>query len=142
MSSALHNLAFFQSIRPKIQVGLYKMNDPGLDDAIADEANALDQYSSQAKPEDTSSAGCTDKKQRQLDSASPVAARWWLASTVYPLAAVCTIHIGRSKLQILISMQGTFGPMASAFNVCCLAQTWRMMPDDRDGYLNIADPKW
>ncbi|KAJ5639642.1 uncharacterized protein N7484_007504 [Penicillium longicatenatum] len=99
------------------------MNDPGLDDAIADEANALDQYSSQAQPEDTSSAGGTDKKQRQLDS-SPVAARWWLASTVYPLAA------------------GTFGPMASAFNVCCLAQTWRMMPDDRDGYLNIADPKW
>lgn len=51
-------------------------------------------------------------------------------------------HIVESKFEILIPIQGTFGPMASAFNVCCLAQTWRMVPDAQDGYLNIADPKW
>ncbi|KAJ6114940.1 hypothetical protein N7486_000718 [Penicillium sp. IBT 16267x] len=100
------------------------MNDPGLDDAIADGANALDQYSPQAQPKDASSASCDDKKSSQPDPSSPLAARWWLASTIYPLAA------------------GTFGPMASAFNVCCLAQPWRMMPDDQNGYLNVADPKW
>ncbi|KAJ5538150.1 hypothetical protein N7494_007629 [Penicillium frequentans] len=100
------------------------MNDPGLDDAIADEANALDQHSPQAQPEDSNSTSYTDKTPGQLDTSGPLPARWWLASTVYPLAA------------------GTFGPMASAFNVCCLAQTWRMVPDDQNGYLNIADPKW
>lgn len=62
------------------------MNDPGLDDAIADEAHALDQYSPQTQPEDTNS---TDKTPYQLDPSSPLAARWWLASTVFPLAAVC-----------------------------------------------------
>ncbi|KAJ5798009.1 uncharacterized protein N7503_007305 [Penicillium pulvis] len=100
------------------------MNDPGLDDAIADEANALDQHSPEAHPEDSNSTSYTDKTPGQLDTSGPLPAQWWLASTVYPLAA------------------GTFGPMASAFNVCCLAQTWRMVPDDQNGYLNIADPKW
>ncbi|KAJ5999014.1 hypothetical protein N7451_006824 [Penicillium sp. IBT 35674x] len=100
------------------------MNDPGLDDAIADEANALDQHSPQAQPEDSNSTSYTDKIPGQLDTSGPLPARWWLASTVYPLTA------------------GTFGPMASAFNVCCLAQTWRMVPDEQNGYLNIADPKW
>ena len=32
--------------------------------------------------------------------------------------------------------------MASAFNVCCLAQTWRMVPDGQGGYLDVKDPKW
>ncbi|KAJ5918329.1 hypothetical protein N7454_010704, partial [Penicillium verhagenii] len=100
------------------------MNDPGLDDAIAEEAGALDQSSSQTHPGNNSTASSTTPKAYQLDKECPLQARWWLACTVYPLAA------------------GTFGPMASAFNVCCLAQTWRMVPDDNNGYLNIADPKW
>lgn len=55
------------------------MNDPGLDDAIADEANALDHTSPHDQKNDT----------REIDAQHPHAARWWLASTAYPLAAVC-----------------------------------------------------
>ncbi|KAJ5357501.1 hypothetical protein N7541_004659 [Penicillium brevicompactum] len=92
------------------------MNDPGLDDAIADEAVALDQSSGQQK--DT-----TDADGRSPGSQYPQAARWWLASTAYPL------------------MAGTFGPMASAFNICSLSQPWRMDLTNGGG-LNISDPKW
>ncbi|KAK9848119.1 hypothetical protein MYU51_017077 [Penicillium brevicompactum] len=91
------------------------MNDPGLDDAIADEAVALDQSSGQQKD--------TDADGRSLGSQYPQAARWWLASTAYPL------------------MAGTFGPMASAFNICSLSQPWRMDLTNGGG-LNISDPKW
>ncbi|KAJ5613689.1 hypothetical protein N7528_007343 [Penicillium herquei] len=100
------------------------MNDPGLDDAIADEANVLDQFSSQSQQRDNSTVSTKGSKGHQQDAQRPLSPRWWLASTAYPLAA------------------GTFGPMASAFNVCCLAQTWRMEPDDDDGYLDVKDPKW
>lgn len=55
------------------------MNDPGLDDAIADEANALDHTTSYDEKDDT----------REVDAQQPHAGRWWLASTAYPLAAVC-----------------------------------------------------
>ena len=61
------------------------MNDPGLDDAIADEAVALDQSSGQQK--DT-----TDADGRSPGSQYPQAARWWLASTAYPLMAVSLIQ--------------------------------------------------
>lgn len=98
------------------------MNDPGLDDAIADEANALDLRPSSRDKGSTTSGKNTASP--SLDSQQSLKARWWLASTAYPLTA------------------GTFGPMASAFNVCCLAQTWRMVPDSGGGYLNIPDPKW
>lgn len=54
------------------------MNDPGLDDAITDEANALDRTSPYDEKDDT----------REVDARHPRAARWWLASTAYPLAAV------------------------------------------------------
>lgn len=53
------------------------MNDPGLDDAIADEAVALDHTSA------------NQKDQTDEDAEYPQAARWWFASTVYPLTAVC-----------------------------------------------------
>ncbi|KAJ5116321.1 hypothetical protein N7456_000669 [Penicillium angulare] len=99
------------------------MNDPGLDDAIADEANALDEFSSSSRREDNS-PGASNEKALQATTQDALAARWWLASTAYPLAA------------------GTFGPMASAFNVCSLAQTWRMVPDSEGGYDNVPDPKW
>jgi hypothetical protein len=38
----------------------------------------------------------------------------------------------------LTSSKGTFGPMASAFNICSLAQPWRMTLSGK----NITDPKW
>lgn len=58
------------------------MNDPGLDDAIADEAVALDHTSSDQKEK-------TNQDGKSSDSKYPLAARWWLASTAYPLMAVC-----------------------------------------------------
>ncbi|KAJ5397041.1 hypothetical protein N7509_005154 [Penicillium cosmopolitanum] len=92
------------------------MNDPGLDDAIANEANVLDQSSTGQGAKSISS----DEKQGGADADGPHAARWWLASTAYPLAA------------------GTFGPMASAFSVCSLSQPWRMELGGKE----IPDPKW
>ncbi|KAJ5965818.1 hypothetical protein N7481_012532 [Penicillium waksmanii] len=92
------------------------MNDPGLDDAISNEAKVLDQSSTGQGAKSITS----DEKQGGADADGPHAARWWLASTAYPLAA------------------GTFGPMASAFNVCSLSQPWRM----ELGGKVIPDPKW
>ena len=57
------------------------MNDPGLDDAVADEAGALDQPSGRHESQN-------DENQALVDNEYPEAARWWLASTAYPLAAV------------------------------------------------------
>lgn len=96
------------------------MNDPGLDDAVADEANALDLPESNDK--NISSHG-QDPSSPSLDSQQSLWGRWWLASTAYPLIA------------------GTFGPMASAFNICSLAQPWRMNLIT-GGSLDIPDPKW
>ena len=56
--------------------------------------------------------------------------RWWLASTAFPLLA------------------GTFGPMASAFNICALVETWRMDippglgPNVEGLGTRVEDPKW
>jgi potassium channel subfamily K len=60
----------------------FTMNDPGLDDAIADEAVALDHTSANQKDQ-------TDEDASTRDAEYPQAARWWFASTVYPLTAVC-----------------------------------------------------
>lgn len=59
------------------------MNDPGLDGAVADEAGALDESRGYASAKET--------EEQQVDAQYPHAARWWLASTAYPLAAVCDI---------------------------------------------------
>jgi hypothetical protein len=60
------------------------MNDPGLDDAIADEAVALDHTSSNKKDQ-------TDQDATTRDAKYPQVARWWFASTTYPLTAVCQL---------------------------------------------------
>lgn len=60
------------------------MNDPGLDDAIANEASVLDQSSS-GQPDKSI---ISNEKQDGPDADIPHAGRWWLASTAYPLAAV------------------------------------------------------
>ncbi|CDM30159.1 hypothetical protein DTO013E5_8175 [Penicillium roqueforti] len=94
------------------------MNEPGFDDAIADEAVALDRTASSPNQK-------IDEinKLSQHDTEYQQAARWWLASTAYPLVA------------------GTFGPMASAFNICSLSQPWRMDLTSSGG-TDIPDPKW
>ncbi|KAJ5111037.1 hypothetical protein N7532_001572 [Penicillium argentinense] len=93
------------------------MNDPGLDDAVAGEAHALDLV---ADDQVANSIASGDDAENRIDTEVPHAGRWWLASTAYPLVA------------------GTFGPMASAFSVCSLSQPWRMELGGKD----IADPKW
>ncbi|KIY49780.1 voltage-gated potassium channel [Fistulina hepatica ATCC 64428] len=54
-------------------------------------------------------------------------ARWWFASTVFPLIA------------------GTFGPIANLFSVCAVAQTWRVKipPGELDTKgTRVSDPTW
>ena len=51
----------------------------------------------------------------------------WYAGTVFPLSAAC------------------FGPMASAFNICALAEEWRVLipPAGTEAQETaIADPSW
>ena len=69
------------------------MNEPGFDDAIADEAVALDRTASSPNQ-------MTDEidKSSQHDAQYQQAARWWLASTAYPLIAVCRNLLGLSSL--------------------------------------------
>ena len=54
--------------------------------------------------------------------------RWWFASTACPLLA------------------GTFGPLASAFNICALAARWRLLvppgATGLEGARSLPDPAW
>lgn len=59
------------------------MNDPGLDDTVAVEARAIDESQSYGGPQ--------EKEQQLVETQHPHAGRWWLASTAYPLTAVCNI---------------------------------------------------
>jgi len=53
--------------------------------------------------------------------------RWWFASTACPLIA------------------GTFGPMANAFSICALGNSWRVYipPGSNETHgQEIKDPDW
>ncbi len=56
-----------------------------------------------------------------------VSRRWFFSSTVFPLIA------------------GTFGPLATAFNICTLTEDWRTFVNassiEQEGQF-IADPAW
>ena len=75
-------------------------------------------------------ANSTDEEQQRAeeeeeDYLDP--SRWWFASTACPLLA------------------GTFGPIASAFNICALANEWRVYipPGASEIHgVKIPDPKW
>ncbi|KAI9793589.1 MAG: Potassium channel [Piccolia ochrophora] len=92
------------------------MNDPGLDDPIANHADDVD------KSRDYEGEG---EEEAEDDYLAP--SRWWFTSTGFPLIA------------------GTFGPMANAFSICALVQNWRVeIPPggvEQHG-INIEDPKW
>lgn len=66
------------------------MNDPGLDGVVADEAGTVDQ-----------SHTVEEREQHEVESSHPHAARWWLASTAYPLAAVCDLARVRGRRGVL-----------------------------------------
>lgn len=66
-----------------------------------------------------------DEEDAILDYNAPI--HWWFVSTLFPLIA------------------GTFGPMASAFNICALAIDWRttISPSSTESEgTHIQDPKW
>lgn len=79
------------------------MNDPGFDDTIAQEAGTLDQSTKNGSGE--------QKGQLENDASHPHAGRWWLASTAYPLMAVCVHILGLVKwfLKMLtLTLTGNF----------------------------------
>jgi potassium channel subfamily K, other eukaryote len=94
------------------------MNDPGLDGPIGQEAEKTEnEYYS------------TDEKEEELleEAAFLNQTRWWFASTAFPLLA------------------GTFGPIANAFSICALVQSWRVIvpPGGTEEHgIKIQDPHW
>jgi len=96
------------------------MNDPGLDEPIQHAAGQVaDKYNKHCPGPEIGEDG--DEKNVLLP------AKWWYASTVFPLVA------------------GTFGPMASAFNICALVENWRVdVPKGgMEGHgIKIKDPSW
>ena len=93
------------------------MNDPGLGEPIADAASIV--QSKHEKRQENSAGPNVSEVQQE--------ARWWYASTAFPLIA------------------GTFGPMANAFSICALVQNWRVSipKGGSEGHgIDIPDPKW
>ncbi|MCJ1393861.1 Potassium channel [Xylographa bjoerkii] len=91
------------------------MNDPGLDKPISDDAKNLERQEEEEEDE------------MQDDQTYMDPSRWWFASTAFPLLA------------------GTFGPIASAFNICALVQHWRVSipPGGTEEHgIDVPDPSW
>lgn len=96
------------------------MNDPGLHEPIATGAKEVE-----SKYEAGDSYDTIDEEDDDKTFLMP--ARWWYASTAFPLLA------------------GTFGPMANTFSVCALVQYWRVEipPGGTEEHgIEIKDPKW
>lgn len=95
------------------------MNDPGLDSGIESAAKALH---SDNKADDKSAEKASYE---QLLAPS----RWYVSATEIPLLA------------------STFGPVANAFSICALAQSWRVEYDPGQGQYEgsgvpVQDPPW
>jgi potassium channel subfamily K, other eukaryote len=96
------------------------MNDLGLDRPIQDAADQVaDKYNKHGSGPEIGKDG--DEKNVFLP------AKWWWASTVFPLLA------------------GTFGPMANAFSICALVESWReelSKSGTEEHGIKIKDPNW
>jgi len=94
--------------------------DPGMEDGLK---RAADDVESDPDHDELEVGdGEEDAEQNYLEPT-----RWWFASTACPLLA------------------GTFGPIASAFNICALVYNWRVyIPDQgtEEHGLIIEDPAW
>lgn len=89
--------------------------DPGMEDGIEKGAHDIES----STPEEDA------EQQEEEDFHQP--SRWWFASTACPLLA------------------GTFGPMATGFNICALVEYWRMSLPLGGLYPKgtpIPDPTW
>ena len=96
------------------------MNDPGLDAPI----NNVD---GQLRDKFVDSSSDSDQGEADEDGNFLLPAKWWYASTAFPLLA------------------GTFGPMANAFSICALVENWRVeIPPSgvEEHGIDIPDPKW
>ena len=91
--------------------------DPGMEGGIEQGADNAEEDQSEGDRE----------QQEEADLMQP--SRWWFASTAFPLLA------------------GTFGPMATGFNICALVHPWRQtLPNiphalEGEGH-SIPDPTW
>lgn len=78
----------------------------------------------------------------RIENVSPVHSRWWFSATSAPMLAVrppATLAWQENSSVL----QGTFGPMASAFNVCALIQGWAESPSSTaDNGMDIPNPTW
>lgn len=121
------------------------MNDPGLDEPIAD-ASAVVKENIQDNPpsahhnaQNSESPHSNESSQKNQEETYDMMseeeqeknflmpARWWYASTGIPLVA------------------GTFGPMANAFSICALVENWRVKipPGGTEEHgIDIKDPEW
>ncbi|GAB7355991.1 hypothetical protein MBLNU459_g6618t1 [Dothideomycetes sp. NU459] len=102
------------------------MNDPGTAEPIKEAAQDAD-GSWIDRDDDKEQAKQEEKKllEEERDYRDP--SRYWFLSTACPLIA------------------GTFGPMASAFNVCALSSSWRVYipPEGTEEHGTVIDdPKW
>lgn len=111
-----------RSLHPKsaCDAHIAAMNDPGLHEQISDAAGAV-----QEKYSDDEAGSDVSEEEEEKSFLMP--ARWWYASTAFPLIA------------------GTFGPMANAFSLCALVENWRVSipPGGTEEHgIDIPDPKW
>lgn len=107
------------------------MNNPGLEDAIADTgAVAQDTLEPKLDPSAQQQDDAHHSRHRFARAHSITDAdgmQWWFMSTASPLIA------------------GTFGPLANLMSVCALVQTWRVKipPGDNETQgERISDPAW
>ena len=115
------------------------MNDPGLDEPIQETSKTVEQEFVGDDSNDNNDGdekqdgggaltdGLRDEDDDERAFLNP--SRWWFSSTAFPLIA------------------GTIGPMASAFNICALVESWRV--DIPPGFganeahgVTVPDPKW
>ncbi|QKX54646.1 uncharacterized protein TRUGW13939_01734 [Talaromyces rugulosus] len=107
------------------------MNDPGFDPAIAETADNVESgkqdgssMHSVGKDDPDTSLRWVSANRELSEFLQPV--KWWYASTEIPLIAA------------------TIGPMASAFNICSLADRWRQITQPGkspvDSIHTLADP--
>ena len=91
--------------------------DPGMADPIKETSHDVE-----ANPSDRDEEREEEEAEEFMDPS-----RWWFASTMCPLLA------------------GTFGPIASGFNVCALVVEWRVyvppLGTEEHG-TRIPDPAW
>ena len=116
-------IAFLSAISPSpyyvARLAASIMNDAGLEEPIS---NTGEQVQDKYKDE-----GATDMDEEEEEKNFLMPAKWWYASTAFPL------------------MAGTFGPMANAFSICALVENWRVKipPGGTEEHgIDIPDPKW